>query len=72
MQLRRLAALVCVVALLAAAMAPATSAWCCAILVPLAPLVGGIVSIPLELTDPAPPLSPAAAAPLPSRAPPVA
>ena len=75
MRNRRLIAVVCIVVLLAAAMAPwssPTGASIDAILVPLPYLFGAIVSAPLPEPEPVPFPSTFTAAPLPSRAPPAA
>jgi hypothetical protein len=69
---RKLVSLLCIVALLAAAMAPVASGSFCAILVPLAPLFGAVVSTPVERIEPGHPHIPPALVSLPSRAPPTA
>src|SRR5262249_2147792 len=69
---RRLIAVVCIVVLCAAPMAPLSSTSICAILVPLPPLFGAVVSVPLAEPEPVQFRPPFTAAPLPSRAPPVA
>jgi hypothetical protein len=71
---RRLIAVVCVVVLFAAAMAPLSSSArsICAILVPLPLLFGAVGSTPRAEPEPAQLPSLFTAAPLPSRAPPLA
>jgi hypothetical protein len=64
-------ALVCIVALVAAALlAPVSGGSPLAVLVPLAPLFGLIVLPAVRASDPTPAWSYVASAPLPSRAPP--
>jgi len=65
-------ALVCIVAMLAAAMAPVSSAAFCAVLVPLPLLFGIVLSVPVLPTAPAHRPSSFVSPTLPSRAPPVA
>ena len=65
-------ALICVVALVAAALlVPVSGGSSPAVLVPLAPLFGFIVLLAVRASDPTPSWSYLASAPLPSRAPPV-
>jgi hypothetical protein len=70
---RRLVAVLCIVVLFAAAMAPlgaSSPALICAILVPLSILFGAVLSAPLPAAEPVRLASSRAPAPLPSRAPP--
>jgi hypothetical protein len=69
---RGFVALVCIVAMLAASMAPVASGSFCAVLVPLPLLFGIVVSAPLPRTEPAHPPSSFVRPTLPARAPPVA
>jgi hypothetical protein len=69
---RSFVAVVCIVALLAAAMAPIASASPVAILVPVEPLFGTIVSEPVERPEPGHPQTFADLGPLLSRGPPTA
>ena len=65
-------ALVCIVAMLATAMAPVAYGSFCAVLVPLPLLFGIVVSAPLPRTEPTHPPSSFVRPTLPSRAPPAA